>query len=293
MHGPAIVIALALFAAQANAACPPAGATRERLAEIRSANWVLDDNAVRQALALGMLDCLADPDPVLRDDLGFESLYSWMRADKLDTATVRTIHTTLLARLKTPDARGFAQPFAALGLAETARIDRIKPFLAADERAELVRAASSYLSGVRDYRGFDQKEGWRHGVAHGADLMLQLALNPLLDKAAHETMLAAIGSQVVAAGAHFYVYGEGERLMAPVFYLARRDTLSTAEWEAWFSLLVGPAGGRPERTQVPLARRHNLQGFLLPLYASLSESKDDAQRERLLPIVKKSFRRLE
>ena len=184
-------------------------------------------------------------------------------------------------------------PFAALGLAEIARMDRRKAFLTADERAGLVQAAGSYLSAVRDYRGFDPKQGWRHGVAHGADLMLQLALNPLLDKAAHEAMLAAIGSQVVAADAHFYVYGEGERLMAPVFYLARRDTLSAQEWDAWFARLVGETGGRPDGTQVPLARRHNLQGFLLPLYASLSESPDAAQRARLSPpVVQKWLKRL-
>ncbi|MDL2358310.1 MAG: DUF2785 domain-containing protein [Pseudomonadota bacterium] len=284
----AIVVALALFGAQASAACPPAGDMRA----LKSAQWVVDDPAARQVLALGMLDCLADPDPVLRDDIGFESLQTWMRTDKLDPATVRTVRTILLGRLQTPDARGFAQPFAALGLAEVARRDRRQAFLTTDERAELVRAACAYLAGLRDYRGFDPREGWRHGVAHGADLMLQLSLNALLDKAAHQAMLAAIGSQVVAAGAHFYIYGEGERLMAPVFYLARRDTLSAAEWDAWLARVIGATATPPERTQAPLARRHNLLGFLLPLYASLSESEDTAQRARLLPVVQKWLKRL-
>ena len=27
-------------------------------------------------------------------------------------------------------------------------------------------AAAAYLSGVRDYRGYDETAGWRHGVAH-------------------------------------------------------------------------------------------------------------------------------
>ncbi|MES2758384.1 MAG: DUF2785 domain-containing protein [Pseudomonadota bacterium] len=287
MRIPAILIAF-LFAAQANAACPPVAA----MLPLKAAKWVVDDPVQRQALALNMLDCLADPDPALRDDIGFESLQMWMRTERLDPATVAAIHSALLTRLKTPDARGFAQPFAALGLAEIARMDRRKAFLTGDARAEMVRAASTYLAGVRDYRGFDTKDGWRHGVAHGADLMLQLALNPLLDKAAHETMLAAIGAQVVAADSHFYIYGEGERLMAPVFYLARRDTLSAEDWDAWFARLVGESGGRPDRTQAPLARRHNLQGFLLPLYASLSESADSAQRARLLPVVQKWLKRL-
>jgi hypothetical protein len=293
LRNPAILFALAMFAGQTIAACPPPGLTRARLAEIKAAKWAVADHVERQALALGMLDCLADPDPALRDDIGFEALQAWMRTEKLDPSTVRTIQSTLMARLTEPDPRGFAQPFAALVLAEVARIDRRTPFLSAGERLALVRASSTYLSGVRDFRGFDVKDGWRHGVAHGADLMLQLALNPQLDKAAHETMLAAIASQVVPADSHFYIYGEGERLMAPVFYLARRDTLSAADWDAWMARLVGPAGGQPERTQVPLARRHNLNGFLLPLYASLAESQDAAPRERLLPAVRKALKQLQ
>lgn len=293
MKIPALAVALLLLTVQVHAACPSVKVSREQLAGLKAAKWVVDDHAARQVLAIGMLDCLVDPDPVLRDDLGFESLQTWMRTDKLDPVTVRAIQSTLMARLAAPDPIGFAQPFAALALAEVARIDRRTPFLSAAERLALVRAASIYLSGVRDYRGFDVKDGWRHGVAHGADLMLQLALNPQLDKAAHETMLGAIASQVVAADAHFYIYGEGERLMAPVFYLARRDALSAADWDAWMVRLVGPAGGRPERSQAPLARRHNLNSFLLPLYASLAESQDAAQRERLLPAVKKALKQLQ
>ena len=39
---------------------------------------------------------------------------------------------------------------------------------------------------VRDYRGFDAKQGWRHGVAHGADLLLQLSRNRhAVDAGAH------------------------------------------------------------------------------------------------------------
>ncbi len=282
--------ALCIAGTSAAAACPPAGTTRAQLTDLQAAKWEVADDARRQALAIGMLDCLSDPDPVLRDGMGFESLQSWMRADKLDVPTMQTIHGTLLGRLKTPDAAGFAQPFAALVLAEVARADRRRPFLSAEERVAFVREASQYLGSVRDYRGYDEKEGWRHGVAHGADLMLQLALNPALGKAEHETMLAAIASQIVPAGAHFYRYGEGDRLMAPVFYLARRDTLSAADWEAWFTRVAG--GPKGHTTQADMARFHNLKAFLLPLYASLAESQDAAQRARLLPIVTKALRPL-
>jgi hypothetical protein len=49
------------------------------------------DNTKRQALALGLVDCLGDPDPFLRDDIAFGMLESWMRSEKLDLATLRSL----------------------------------------------------------------------------------------------------------------------------------------------------------------------------------------------------------
>jgi hypothetical protein len=93
---------------------------------------------------------------------------------------------------------------------------------------------------VRDYRGFDEREGWRHGVAHGADFALQLALNPALDRAALDRLLGAIASQVVPRGGHFYVYGEPERLAAPVLYIGKRNLHDVDEWRKWFAALAEP-----------------------------------------------------
>jgi hypothetical protein len=280
--------------ASAAAACPPDGMNRSQLASLRNAKWEVADHARRQTLALGMLDCLLDPDPALRDEAGFESLHTWMRTQKLDSATMQAIRAALQARLAAPDSTGFAQPFAVLVLAEVVRADRIKPWLSDPQRAALIQAGTGYLAGVRDYRGFDEKDGWRHGVAHGADMMLQMAVHPALGKPEHQAILAAVASQLAAPGkqlpAHFYRYGEGERLMAPVFYLARRTTLDAADWEAWFAAL---APNDAPRSQAALAYRHNLKSFLYPLYASLAESKDEAQRARLLPIVTKALKQLD
>jgi hypothetical protein len=228
----------------------------------------------------------------LRDDLAFAAIQHWARTRQLAPATLQTIRTTLVARLTADDPDGFARPFAALTLAEVARADRIAPFLSADERAALVRSGTAYLAGVRDYRGFDEREGWRHGVAHGADLMLQLAVHPALDRAQLDALLAAIAAQVVPAG-HFYVYGEGDRLMAPVFYIGRRDVLSAEEWSAWFAALAARLPNGTPTTQATLAARHDLAAFLLPLYASLREQATPEMQARMLPGVKAALRMLD
>jgi hypothetical protein len=287
----ALALALSLWVSSVGATCRPGGMQRGELLALKAAQWQVPSDARRQQLALDLVECLADPDPVLRDEVAFEALSAWMRDEKLTTATVQALRTTLLPHLKAADPQGFARPFAALVLAEVARVDRRKPYLSPVARQELVAAAAAYLSGVRDYRGFEPQAGWRHGVAHGADLMLQLALNPALGRSEHEAMLAAIASQVLPS--HFYIYGEGERLMAPVFYLARRDTLTATDWEAWLSRLVSARQPTQPASQAALAQAHNLKQFLYPLFAALSQSPDAAQRERLLPALIRALKTLD
>lgn len=271
----------------ASAAGCPAAALRDAKAE----KWQVEDDTQRQALALQAVSCLSSPDPVERDALAFEALQAWMRAEKLEAATVQELRRRLTAQLQAPDPQGFARPFAALVLADVARVDRIKPYLSAEQRTQLVGAATDYLRGVSDYRGFDEKQGWRHGVAHAADVMLQLSLNPALSRAEHEQMLAAIASQVAPQGEHFYHYGEGERLMAPIFYLSRAKTLECSDWHAWFARLAAPPAAAGTQ-QSALARKHNLNGFLQPLYVNISESKDEAQRNCVKPLLLRTLKQV-
>ncbi|MTW12873.1 DUF2785 domain-containing protein [Pseudoduganella eburnea] len=272
-------------------ACPAAA-----LRDAKAAKWQVADGVQRQELALRAVACLSSPDPVERDELAFEALQAWMRGDQLDTATVQTLRIRLSAQLAAPDPLGFARPFAALVLADVARVDRMKPYLTPEQRTQLVGAAAGYLQSVRDYRGFDEKQGWRHGVAHAADVMLQLSLNPALGRAEHERMLAAIASQVAPEGEHFYHYGEGDRLMAPVFYLSRAKTMQCSDWDRWFASLAAPP--RPVSTAAPVARQaalariHNLKGFLQPLYVSISESKDEAQRNCVKPLLLRAMKQV-
>jgi hypothetical protein len=121
--------------------------------------------------------------------------------------------------------------------------------------------------------------------------MLQLSLNPALGRAEHDQMLAAIASQVAPQGEHFYRYGEGERLMAPIFYLSRAKTLQCSDWDAWFARLAAPPATAGTQ-QAALARKHNLNSFLQPLYVNVSESKDEAQRNCLKPLVLRTLKQV-
>lgn len=281
-----VTVMLALSAA-ARAQCPPPGWDEAALRRLRDARFELTDDARRAALAQALLDCLADPRPALRDDIAFEALSTWLRAGRLPVAQLAALRDALLPRLTAADPDGVARPFAALVLAELARVDRRTPWLDAAGRTALLQAAVAYERGVRDYRGFDGVNGWRHGVAHGADWLMQLALNPALDRAALDAILGAVASQVAPPGEHFYVYGESERLARPAFQAARRGMHDEAWWTAWLGALAAPAPSSSWddalRSQAGLARRHNAQAFVQVLYVMVQESGDPALMARMRP----------
>lgn len=275
------------FAAPAFAAsCPPDGWPVERLDALKQAGFVVADAGERSALALALADCLGAADPQLRDGFAYEALANWMRKGELPPDTLRALRDRLYATLAEPDAAGFAWPFAALVLSEVARTDRVTPWMTPAERSTMVLRAVAFLESVRDYRGFEPGEGWRHGVAHGADWLMQLTLNPALDGPQLHRIVGAVATQVVPPSGVAYVFGEPQRLAAPVVYAAQRGILDEAGWTAWFAALV-PRLGDPSlawRDPQWLARRHDLIAFLQAVYVEADQSADKRVR-MLLPGV--------
>lgn len=284
--------------ARAQAACPPQSWSVPALQQLKAAQWKLADAPARDALALALVPCLADANPALRDGIAFEGLSAWMRAKQLSVDTRRQLHRALLAQLAdtATDQVGFARPFAALVLSELARADRLQAYLSDEEHQALVNAAGNYLRGVRDYRGFVPGEGWRHGVAHGADLAMQLALNPAVNAQQLDELVTAVQAQIAPAGEHFYIYGEAERLARPIFYAARRGLLTPQRWEALVQAVASPAPlpswERAFESQAGLARLHNVKAFLLVLSHNVAGSADPAVQAALGKLLPPALKQL-
>jgi hypothetical protein len=296
MRAAATVLVLMMSGAMpafAQQACAPAGMDRAALEEFRARKFEVADAASRARLAAALLPCLGNPDPVLRDETAFAAYTAWMRGRLLPVATLRSLRDALYAMLDGEDEQGFRRPFAALTLAEIARTDRVEAWMPDAERDAMVRRANAYLASVRDYRGFDQRAGWRHGVAHGSDWLMQLTLNPALTRVQLDAVLAAITVQVVPEAGHAYVFGEPARLARPVLYLAQRGLLREDDWNAWFSGLAARLGNAAQayRDSAWLARRHDLHAFLSELYLN-TDLAEDASLRALQPPVLRALQQL-
>src|SRR5690606_8142497 len=71
---------LLLASGCAGAACPPASHDQESLTALRESGFAISEAAARDTLAIELLDCLASPDPHLRDRIAFEGTATWLRA---------------------------------------------------------------------------------------------------------------------------------------------------------------------------------------------------------------------
>jgi hypothetical protein len=291
-----MVLALTLVLASAPAlagTCPPDGWSGEKLEALKQSQFVVADPGERASLALALLDCLGETNPQVRDGIAYEGLAAWMRKGELAPETLRPMRERLYAMLSEPDPDGVRWPFAALVLAEVARTDRTTPWMTPAERATMVVRATTYFTSVRDYRGFEADVGWRHGVAHGADWLMQLSLNPALDGPQLNRIVDAIAVQVVPASGHAYIFGEPQRMAAPLVYAAQRGVRDEAAWTVWFASML-PRLGDPAlawRDSAWLGRRHDLSAFLEAVYVEADLS-TDPRVKTLLPGVTAALKAL-
>lgn len=254
-------------------ACAPLGYSTAELETLGASDFHLAPEQAQRFLEDAM-GCAGSSDPFLRDLIGYDGIMTILRGEKVDRDVVRTLTLELMETLEQPnevvDRRygkrrgGFQASFLTLYLVEFARWDRIDPILSDVERARLVDLAAAELRDVTDYRGFDQRVGWRHHVAHAADLTLQVALNPGIDDDQRRLLAEAIVSQVNPAEIHFYVYGEPGRLALPLLYLAFGSEWSAEEMTGLLEPLKGSVEAWEDayNDQAALARLHNTRGFL-------------------------------
>ncbi|MEM6640410.1 MAG: DUF2785 domain-containing protein [Pseudomonadota bacterium] len=211
---------------------------------------------------------VGEPDPFLRDDIGFTGLSALLRRDAVTTDTLLALIDAFEARLSGPDPEGVAHSFATLCLAEVVRVDRIKPRFSDKQFERLITIAADTLAGITDYRGYSDDVGWRHAIAHASDLALQIVLNERTDAERLVTLRGALAKHFAPSTP--YVHGEPTRLARPILYMAIRADMERTGWADWLDATVDQTlaqdrtdGGLSRR----LARRHNLRAVIVELYA--------------------------
>jgi len=204
--------------------------------ELADADFEVPPGADLTALAAGLADALADPDPQVRDGAAYAVLATWIKRGALDTQ-LSWLGNTMAARFA--DARIQARTFAPLVLAWVIERGGFDPdWVAAFERWYLAET---------DLRGYDAELGWLHAVAHGADLLGTLGRHPQVRP---EAMLELAARRMLADTSFVWRDQEDDRLGYAMALTLSRPSLTAAQSISWLDLVderfaVGSAGPVP------------------------------------------------
>ena len=259
------------------ASCDDAVTLQDQLSEHREASEAELDMPASRALVGALTACLGSSDPHLRDAVGYTGLTQLLRNEQVSDALKREMQVQLLLNMSPdlPDPDGVLKPFSILVLAELIRADRVTPYMGDEERMDALDAGIGYLYRLNDYRDYDDTEGWRHGVAHTADLMMQAVLNPAYGREAH-LMIVETAFMKARALNHGYTAGEGERLARPVLFAARAGLITDEEWDELFAGLTDHSPmlewSDAYKSRGGLNRLHNIKALLYPIYATAAQS---------------------
>jgi hypothetical protein len=215
-----------------------------------------------------LLEMLASPDPVLRDEFAYSILAVWLERNLFSASQMRQTLFLLEGRLevglgKVGSDLVFTRSFAPLIFAGIQHCDNAQPFLQESEVLHCLELALRYLALEQDLRGFVPPNGWAHAVAHTADWLDELALSPHCTAPQLERIVSAICHKIPAP--HVWLFDEEDRLSYAVARAIGRGLLSPVFLESCFEVLMRWISQDDERKSNQI-QRHNAKGFLRSLY---------------------------
>ncbi|HFI0632200.1 TPA: DUF2785 domain-containing protein [Streptococcus suis] len=216
-----------------------------------------------------LLENIGHPDPAIRDELVYASfchifLNGLITREQAQSLLQFSQETNPLSLESSTLKRSFTCLLYCLLLSVDNDSESIyHAFLNDEDRELLFQQALNYLTIEDDWSGYDEKLGWIHTAAHGADFLLAASCHEQFSaeksKKAWQAILTCLTKQSKVFSA-----GEEIRLAQIPVYLLLNEKVSSQELTEWMNELDFP-------NQEPLDyfRWLNLQHFLSSLYFQL------------------------
>ena len=186
------------------------------------ADFRLPEGLSQQAAVDELVMMLGDPDPVVRDELGYTMLGHLI--PDLDEAVCNRLGDALADRLAAHDLH--VRSFAALTLAPIVERGVFQ--------ARWVDWFEAWYPQERDLRGWDAEFGWLHAAAHGADLLGAFGLHPEVRPV---RMLNLAVKRLRIPTDYVFAEMEDSRLAHGIALTLTRPELSSAESVGWLDAI--------------------------------------------------------
>ena len=221
-----------------------------------------------------LFEMLGNPDPRVRDSIAYPVLATWIADgvyDELLPGLGDGACVGLLSDLgRDGDDSVFRRSFSCLVLADVVSRANIIGTVSPSRMLTWGDHATTWLTRERDLRGYVPGRGWAHTVAHGADLLGQLARSFHLGVHELRVLLDVAADRLLLPTAYRLHHGEDDRLGYAVMAVLHRNLVPTGVLESWVdrlgAALVAPRGV----AEWPSPTAFNTQAFLRALHLQLA-----------------------
>lgn len=218
-----------------------------------------------------LLMMLRSADPAERDEVACLAMVHRIGSGAEDGDLV-ALGDEMALRLKDPQIQ--VRTFAALILAEVVERDMTSGRATAAAVLRWRDAFAAWYPAERDLRGWDERLGWLHAVAHGADALALFGRSPRLDRDDLRGLLGTGRERMLAETGYVFRDQEDDRLayaLALVLSRAELDTDDSVGWLAPVRDTFAAGGPGPVPASATNAMRtlrmlylHCDRGFLFP-----------------------------
>lgn len=249
---------------------------KDHLTHIRETDFQLSQDVSLDDLTAAMVAHIGSVDGHLRDQLIYNTFFSWLETKPVYTTDqLRHLLTTLLDDQhlgyklgEQGDDSVFTRSFSMLVVPLLLIRHRAEPFLSADEVRMIHRKVIDTSAAERDLRGYVPGKGWAHAPAHTADALNELSLCAELG---HDDLIAILEAvrAKIAYRESTYGHGEEERFGEVIDSIISRGLVTDAEWNDWFAGFVPLTAA-----QIAVDYAYiNIKNFLHSLYYRAHHSK--------------------
>jgi hypothetical protein len=173
---------------------------------------------------------LASPVPQVRDGTAYPVLALWTARGVLDDH-LEPVGDRMAGRLRHEEiqARTFATMILGWVVLRDARTGRLGAGCVPRWRDEF----ASWWPREADLRGWDDRLGWLHAVAHGADTVRAFARSPRLGGPDLRDLLDLTVDRLLADGGYLFAHGEDDRVAYALASILTRPELPIEPATAW------------------------------------------------------------
>lgn len=209
------------------------------LSEIKKYNYVINCDGLYYTYALDMLNHIGTTDEILRDDLIYDIFSKWIIQNRFSNKEIQTLLDICIDEdhlMKGIGAENddtvFTRTFSALIIALIIYYHNQNNFLPYNTIVKVKNIMADYYNKEMDLRGYIDNKGWAHSVAHGADVIDELAQCSVLCKEDLKDLLMALESKI-CQGKYVYIDGEPDRISIAVKSIVMRDEIDGSDILLW------------------------------------------------------------